>query len=210
MRTFFHFRVCYRNRLRHSAISKRVSLSAARGKGASGHRNEPWRRQPIELNIGPPLTLGICRGSPRRLRNWRQFSLYRFRCGLPKPLASRASQAPALPANGKELISAIQKELSRLGYYDGPDSGRWSRAVRLGAREFIRRTGGRHERHPQPSLELLASLQAANLVELEAKPENSSDPHPIRQAELRPAEVPSKPLLPRPSPRKATITCRHG
>ncbi|MGO9806685.1 MAG: hypothetical protein ACLPJW_20145 [Rhodomicrobium sp.] len=101
----------------------------------------------------------------------------------------RASQAPALPANGKELISAIQKELSRLGYYDGPDSGRWSRAVRLGAREFIRRTGGRHERHPQPSLELLASLQAAHLVELEAKPENSSDPHPIRQAESSPVEA---------------------
>ncbi|MGC1587183.1 MAG: peptidoglycan-binding domain-containing protein [Rhodomicrobium sp.] len=111
-----------------------------------------------------------------------------------------ASEAPALPGDGRELISAIQKELSRLGYYDGPNSGRWSKAVRHGVREFIRRTGGRHVHHPQPSLELLASLQAANLVELEAKPENSSDRHPIRQAELRPARSPVEAIAATPQP----------
>ncbi len=100
-----------------------------------------------------------------------------------------ASQAPALPANGRELISAIQKELSRLGYYDGPNSGKWSRAVRLGAREFTRQTGV-YARNPRPSLEILGSLQAANPVKLEAKPDKGPalDPQPIRQAEFRPNE----------------------
>ncbi len=94
-----------------------------------------------------------------------------------------ASQAPALPANGRELISAIQKELSRLGCYDGPDSGRWNKAVRHGVRQFIRRAGG-YDRNPRPSLELLASLQAADPAKVEAKLEKGPAPdlQPVRQA----------------------------
>ncbi len=109
-----------------------------------------------------------------------------------------AIQVPAIPA--KELISAIQKELSRLGYYGGPGNGKWSKAVRAGARKFIRRSGG-HERYQLPSLELLASLKAANVVKPEAKPDKgpaldlrlirqAEDPRPIRQAELHPKESP--------------------
>ncbi len=160
--------------------------------------------EPSAINLKPspqpPLPLFLRGRALCRLRDRWQCSLSLFHCVQQKFSAVPASEAPALPGDGRELISAIQKELSRLGYYDGPNSGRWSKAVRHGVREFIRRTGGRHVHHPQPSLELLASLQAANLVELEAKPENSSDRHPIRQAELRPARSPVEAIAATPQP----------
>lgn len=104
------------------------------------------------------------------------------------------SQVPAIPANGKELISAIQNELSRLGYYEGPSSGKWSRDVRFAVREFIRQTGG-HIRNSRPSAELLMSLKAAVSVKPESKPdkEPALDPQPIRDAQFRPKESPLPP-----------------
>jgi len=107
--------------------------------------------------------------------------------------ALEASQRPAPPADGQELIAAIQKELNRLGYYDGPASGKWNKAARYGAREFIRRTGEGHVRNPAPSLELLASLKAAGLAKPEAKLDRvPASELPIRQAEFRPKESPAK------------------
>ncbi len=104
--------------------------------------------------------------------------------------AVEASRVPEPPPGGQELIAAIQKELSRLGYYDGPSNGRWNRAGRRAARVFIRRSGG-YVRNPAPSVELLTSLMAANLVKPEAKPDRAPalELKPIRQAELRVKET---------------------
>jgi hypothetical protein len=69
------------------------------------------------------------------------------------------SQVSALPASDDELISAIQRELMRLGYYDGPITIRWGKAVRAAARNFARE-GGSRVRHPLPTIKLLLALQA--------------------------------------------------
>ncbi len=63
--------------------------------------------------------------------------------------------APAVPASEDELIVAIQKELARLGYYDGPITARWTNGVRSAVRRF---TGTKRSK---PSQRLLAALQAA-------------------------------------------------
>jgi hypothetical protein len=76
---------------------------------------------------------------------------------------ARAGTRPATQANEAELIPAIQKELTRLSYYDGPITDQWTRPVRGAAREFLRKTGSR-ARHPQPTAGLLAMLQAAETV----------------------------------------------
>jgi len=111
------------------------------------------------------------------------------------------SQVPAIPASGKERVSAIQNELSRLGYYNGPSSGKWSRAVRSGAREFIRHTGS-HIRNTRPSLELLESLRAADFVKPEVKTDKEPpvEQQPIRQAEVRPKESPVRESAATPEP----------
>jgi hypothetical protein len=57
----------------------------------------------------------------------------------------------------RDLIFAIEKELIRLGHYDGPAAGRWTRRVRLASRRFIRRTGG-SEGYLSPTVSLLDSL----------------------------------------------------
>ncbi len=86
--------------------------------------------------------------------------------GQPIQVAVRAAEVPlspktapavtaAHPLDEDELIPAIQKELTRLGYYDGPITPRWNRAVRAAVREF----GG--VRRPRPTQRLLSALQAA-------------------------------------------------
>lgn len=69
--------------------------------------------------------------------------------------------APPVPATEQELIAAIQRELVRLGYYNGPITTRWNGGVRAAARKF---TGARR---PIPAQGLLMALRA---VKPEAKP----------------------------------------
>jgi hypothetical protein len=83
---------------------------------------------------------------------------------LPTPLqASPVNLTAHAPSNAGsftegELTFAIEKELIRVGYYDGPATGRWTRRVRLAARRFIHRTGG-SAHYSSPSANLLDSLK---------------------------------------------------
>ncbi len=52
------------------------------------------------------------------------------------PVAHTSSTMNALPVNKEDLIPAIQQELARLGYYDGPITGAWTDGVRGAVRKF--------------------------------------------------------------------------
>ncbi len=211
MRTFFHFVFAIvtvfglprlANEYRSLQLEAKAPPAMVTSPGAVTHRIE--YRPAVNAGDLPRIT------NATPVEKLAAFQLVPVSLRPAEAPAVPASQAPALPANRKELISAIQKELSRLGYYDGPDSGKWSRAVRLGAREFTRQTGG-YVRNPRPSLELLGSLQAANRLMPEAKPDKgpasdlqpirqAEDPRPIRQAELRPKESSVKESAASPEP----------
>jgi hypothetical protein len=86
------------------------------------------------------------------------------------PLPGVGAGAPANPASQPgeaELVAAIQKELTRLGLYDGPVTDKWSRPVLIAAGRFLRKAGSR-TRHPQPTTGLLAMLRAAEPVQKQA------------------------------------------
>ncbi len=86
---------------------------------------------------------------------------------LQPPLSGGAAALP-VPATQKELVVAIKKELTRLGYYDGPVTPRWSKGVRLAARRFFRQSRGDGET-TLPSVKLLAALQSSQPT---ARPED--------------------------------------
>src|SRR5215469_13792471 len=91
---------------------------------------------------------------------------------IPTPTPAVAGTAPpsapnSSPVKETDLIPAIQKELTRLGLYDGPITDKWNRPVRSAARDFFRRTGTR-VRSPQPTAELLAALHAADFAKKQA------------------------------------------
>jgi peptidoglycan hydrolase-like protein with peptidoglycan-binding domain len=97
-------------------------------------------------------------------------------------------------ANEPELILAIQKELIRLNYYEGPITDKWSRPVRSAVRAFLRKTGGR-ARSPQPTAWLLTALQATESVKKQAPkaPEGARpEEKPIRPSEPVVVELPSQ------------------
>ncbi len=94
-----------------------------------------------------------------------------------------AGTTASLPANEAELVFAIHKELTRLGYYDGPATNKWNKAVRYAAHQFIRQTAS-HNRYGQPTIELLTALQATN---------------PVKQREPRPLEANHRVVEPHPA-----------
>ena len=72
-----------------------------------------------------------------------------------EPVVHAGPVAPPLPANEEALIAAIQKELARTGFYNGPITSAWTDGVRGAVRKF---TGSGRTK---PSPELLMSLRAA-------------------------------------------------
>ncbi len=78
----------------------------------------------------------------------------------PKPAEGPPAQIalPPAPANEVELIAAIERELSRLGLYEGPISPRWTGRARAAARRFAALGGGADYR--RPTFGLLAALRA--------------------------------------------------
>jgi hypothetical protein len=97
---------------------------------------------------------------------------------LPGVGAGAKPANPASQASEAELVAAIQKELTRLGLYDGPVTDKWSRPVRIAAAGFLRKAGSR-TRHPQPTAGLLAMLKAAEPVKKQA----ASPPEAARSEE---------------------------
>jgi hypothetical protein len=72
-----------------------------------------------------------------------------------EPAVQANSATPSFPASEADLIVAIQQELARIGYYDGPITAGWTEGVRDAARKFSR--SGR----TKPSQQLLTALRAA-------------------------------------------------
>jgi hypothetical protein len=70
------------------------------------------------------------------------------------PVVQTSSTTNAHPANEENLILAIQEELGRLGYYDGPITKGWTEGVRGAVRKFS--GSGR----TKPSQELLMALRS--------------------------------------------------
>jgi hypothetical protein len=102
----------------------------------------------------------------------------------PSSLAGSGTKV-ARPANETELIPAIQKELTRLSYYDGPVTNKWSGPVRSAVREFFRKTGSR-DHSVQPTARLLTALQAAESIKMQtAKPPAGAhhEEKPVRPSE---------------------------
>jgi hypothetical protein len=135
-----------------------------------------------------PEALALPRPAPMQL-----VSLQRDPPPLP---AAGAGVKPASPASEAELVPAIQKELARLGYYDGPIMDKWSRPVRSAAREFFRKAGSRI-RHPQPTAELLGALKAAAPVKKQAV--NSPEALRADERPIRPSAPSTKETAPQPS-----------
>ncbi|MGO8952192.1 MAG: putative peptidoglycan binding domain-containing protein [Rhodomicrobium sp.] len=110
-----------------------------------------------------------------------------------------ANRAAAVLASETELISAIQKELSRLGYYDGPATDRWSKAIRHAVRLFMHRTG-EHPRRVLPTIELLTALQAAepNAQGSNRRASSPPDPQAVQPAGPSLRDPPAKDSTPAP------------
>ncbi len=107
----------------------------------------------------------------------------------PTSLPVTEAAQPAAPAR-RELVSSIKRELTRLGFYDGPDSGAWSKVARTAARKFCR-VNGLANLAPRPTLELLVKLQAA-LPPVEPETEGGEDVEQTPSAiPAQMAEVPS-------------------
>ena len=71
-----------------------------------------------------------------------------------EPVVKASSKTNALPANEEDLILAIQQELARLGYRDGPITRAWTEGVRGAVRKFS------DSDRTKPSQQLLMALRS--------------------------------------------------
>jgi hypothetical protein len=100
--------------------------------------------------------------------------------------AAGAGTKPAIQVNEAELIPAIQKELARLGYYEGPITNSWKRPARNAVRAFLRKTGSQ-DRDPQPTAGLLTVLQAAEPLSKKQAPKPPESTR-LEEKHIRPSE----------------------
>jgi hypothetical protein len=118
------------------------------------------QQNPSKTESGPSLPAGVNSGAPSAAAQAIPVSLKTSDVQTSSKAEAQRAGPASLPASEDELISAIQKELIRIGYYAGPITGKWSKASRAAARSFARQAN-RHARHPKPTLKLLSTLQAA-------------------------------------------------
>lgn len=119
----------------------------------------------------------------------------------PKSALQGAGQSP-LQLSDEEVIAAIQKELVRLGYYDGAVNGKWNRGSRAAARAFARHESGR-ARNQRPTLKLLAVLQAAQ-PEGKHEVEREPDLHLQSAEPAAQSRAPNDTSIPIPEPARVT------
>lgn len=79
---------------------------------------------------------------------------------LPAPAAAPAPVAAAAPISRTQLISSIQRELNRRGFYDGVVDGVWGAHTDTAVRDFIQTTGAKVS--PDASEALLRAITGSN------------------------------------------------
>jgi peptidoglycan hydrolase-like protein with peptidoglycan-binding domain len=132
---------------------------------------------------------------------------------LTQPAKSTASvvvkpQAPAGARSGKEIVSDIQRELSRRGFYDGPTDGVYGARTDAAIRDFEQAAGLKTNAQPDEALLKLitrASVQAPAIAPLAAMPATVPVPPP------RPATAPRPVAAPKPAaPAKRVLAVQRA
>ena len=117
----------------------------------------------------------------------------------PAPVAT-APSAP--PMNRMQLISSIQRELNRRGFYDGVVDGVWGAHTDSAVRDFIQATGAKVT--PDANEALLRAITGSA-----AQRRGQAAPHadpiaallaPSSPAKVPPQSVPAQPASPQPAP----------
>ena len=120
--------------------------------------------------------------------------------GTPMPVPAPAvapapatATAPAAPMNRTQLISGIQRELNRRGFYDGAVDGVWGAHTDAAVRNFIQATGARVA--PDANEALLRAIAGSNA---QRRPQAASHADPIAAllAPSNPAKAPPQPVPP--------------
>jgi peptidoglycan hydrolase-like protein with peptidoglycan-binding domain len=109
-----------------------------------------------------------------------------------------AKQAPSGARASKEIVSDIQRELSRRGFYDGPTDGVYGARTDAAIRDFEQAAGLKGNAQPDEALLKIitrASVQAPAIAPLAAMPATVPVPPPRPATAPRPVAAP-KPVAP--------------
>jgi peptidoglycan hydrolase-like protein with peptidoglycan-binding domain len=114
---------------------------------------------------------------------------------VPAPTVAPAPVTAAAPMSRTQLISSIQRELNRRGFYDGVVDGVWGAHTDAAVRDFIQTTGAKVT--PDANEALLRAIAGSN-----AQRKTQAAPHadpiaallaPSNQAKAPPQPVPAPP-----------------
>jgi peptidoglycan hydrolase-like protein with peptidoglycan-binding domain len=132
---------------------------------------------------------------------------------LAQPAKATASvavkpQAPSSTRTGKEIISDIQRELSRRGFYDGPTDGVYGARTDAAIRDFEQATGLKG--NAQPDEALLKLIMRSNVNAPAAAP-LVGVPAAIPVPPPRPASAPRAAAAPKPvAPAKRVLAVQRA
>jgi len=106
------------------------------------------------------------------------------------PTVQTTSTADVPPQSRMRIVSDIQRELGRRGYYDGAIDGIWGAKTDAATRDFVQSSGLKIS--PEPSDSLLRAIAASN-----AKPQGglASSPQPVRSDPIAELIAPPKRVL---------------
>lgn len=121
---------------------------------------------------------------------------------LPAPAVAPAPATAAAPMNRTQLISSIQRELNRRGFYDGVVDGVWGAHTDAAVRDFIQATGAKVT--PDANEALLRAI-AGSSAQRRTQIVPHADPiaallAPSNQAKAPPQPIPAQPAAPQPAP----------
>jgi peptidoglycan hydrolase-like protein with peptidoglycan-binding domain len=109
----------------------------------------------------------------------------------PRPPVAQASTAPEPTAqNRARLISDIQRELGRRGYYDGTIDGIWGGKTDAATRDFVQAVG--LKANPEASDNLLRAIMASGTKTQSGRP---VPPEPVRNDPIAELISPTKRVL---------------
>jgi peptidoglycan hydrolase-like protein with peptidoglycan-binding domain len=105
--------------------------------------------------------------------------------------AAQLNVTPDLAAQSRtQLISDIQRELSRRGFYDGAVDGIWGAKTDAATRDFVQ--GSHLKINPEPGVSLLRAIVASNT---KVQSGNVALPEPARNDPIAELIAPSKRIL---------------
>lgn len=91
-----------------------------------------------------------------------------------RPVAQPNVAPEPVPQNRQQLISDIQRELGRKGFYDGAIDGVWGARTDAAVRDFVQASGAKV--NPEASDALLRAIAGSNAKRAVAEPVRSNDP----------------------------------